>query len=107
MLGDQETVAIEIHFSSQMSCDSVIDSLTITSVTQDQQVAQLNRSSVVCMMANADPPEYVAEVGTAWTFKAELNNVSNGIHAFTVRNATTEDGDLYTNVSTSKTWLGC
>lgn len=105
-LGEQETVAIEIHFSSRMSCDSVTNSLEISSVTQDAQTAQLNMSSAVCVMANPDPRQYVGEVGTTWIFKGELNNVSNGIHTITVNNATTEDGGLYTNVSAVYNYAG-
>jgi len=97
--GEQETVAIQIRFSSEMSCDSVASSLEIDSTTQDGRTARLNISSVVCLTANADPPRHVGEIATAWIFMAELENISNGVHTFTVNNATTKDGQLYTNVS--------
>ena len=97
--GGQESVEIQIRFSSEMNCNSVTNSIQIDSATQDTQTARLNKSSVVCMMAYADPPRHVGEIATNWLFKAVLENVSNGVHTITVNNATTEDGELYTNVS--------
>jgi len=96
--GKQESVAIQIRFSSEMSCDSVASSLKINSTTQDGQTAQLNKSSIVCLRADADLPRHVGEVPTACIFSAELENVSNGVHTLTVSNATTKDGKLSTNV---------
>lgn len=93
----QETVPIQIHFSSEMDCDSVADSLVIDSSTATHQLAQLNRSSVSCNVTEADPPRYVGEIPTTFIFKADLVNVSNGVHTFTVNNATTKDRLLYTN----------
>ena len=97
--GDQESVAIQIRFSSEMDCDSVANSLVIVSKTQDGRTAQLNKSSVACLTASADPPRHVGEIPTAWIFNAELDNVSNGVHTYTVNNATTKDGGLATGVS--------
>ena len=96
---EQETVAIQIRFSSEMDCDSVANSLQIVSATQDNQTAQLNKTSIVCKTVNADPPRYVGEIPTAWIFSAELENVSNGVHNLVVNNATNKDKKLYTNVS--------
>jgi alpha-1,3-glucan synthase len=97
--GQQESVKIEIRFSSEMSCESVTNSLEIKSTTQDGRKAQLSRSSVNCTSAFADPPRYVGEIPTAWIFTAELENVSNGVHTYAIKNATTKDGTLFTNVS--------
>lgn len=98
-LGAQEEVPIEIHFSSEMDCSSVADNLEIASTTQDGQVARLNKSSVACRTEKTDHPRYEGEIGTEWIFSAQLENVSNGVHTYTVRNATTQDGKLFTNVS--------
>lgn len=96
---EQETVLIQIRFSSEMDCDSVANSLEISSDTQNNQTARLNRTSIVCKTTDADPPRHVGEIPTAWIFNAQLENVSNGVHTFTVKNATTQDKTLYTNVS--------
>lgn len=97
-LGEQEVVPIEVHFSANMSCDDVTSSLTFNSTTQDGQVVALNKSSVVCLAVDADEQLYVGGIPTAWIFKANLTNVSNGIHTFTVNNATSS-ANLSTNVS--------
>ncbi|KAL8938873.1 MAG: hypothetical protein Q9211_003009 [Gyalolechia sp. 1 TL-2023] len=93
----QETVPIQIRFSSEMDCDAIANNLIIDSTTQTNQVAQLNKSSVSCVVADADAPRYIGEIPTTFIFNAELLNVSNGVHSFTVSNATTKDGLLYTN----------
>jgi alpha-1,3-glucan synthase len=97
--GEQESVPIQIRFSREMDCDSVANSLEIHSTTQDGRVAQLNRSSIICQTTDADPPRYVGEIATIWIFHAQLEDVSNGVHTYTVKNATTEVGESYTNVS--------
>ncbi|ERF68903.1 hypothetical protein EPUS_08063 [Endocarpon pusillum Z07020] len=94
---EQESVPIQIRFSSEMNCDSVTDSIEVDSTTQGGQQARLDRRSVNCTLANADPPRYVGEIPTAWIFSANVENVYNGVHTVTVRNASTEDGKLSTN----------
>ena len=95
----QETVPIQIRFSSQMDCDSIANGLSIDSTAESNQLAQLNKSSVSCISADADPPRNVGEIPTTFIFNADLVNVSNGVHTFTVRNATTKDGLLFTGSS--------
>ena len=97
--GEQEDIPIEIHFSANMSCDSVTNSIYTNSTTLDGQVAQLDTSNVTCLSTDADEPHYIGGVPTAWIFKAVLKNVSNGVHTFTVNNATTQSGNASTNVS--------
>ncbi|KAL8734945.1 MAG: hypothetical protein Q9181_003013 [Wetmoreana brouardii] len=93
----QETVPIQIRFSSEMDCDSIADNLIINSTTGTKQTAQLNKSSVSCILADADAPKHIGEIPTAFIFNADMINVSNGVHTFTVNNATTKDGLLHTN----------
>ena len=95
--GEQEVVPLQIRFSSEMDCDSIANNIIIDSTTETGQIAQLNRSSVSCILAEADPPKHVGEMATAFIFNADLTGVSNGVHTYTVNNATTKDGLLYTN----------
>lgn len=92
-----ETVPIQIRFSSEMDCNEIANNLIIESTTQANQVAQLNKSSVSCVVTDADAPRYIGEIPTTFIFNADLTNVFNGVHTFTVSNATTKDGLLYTN----------
>lgn len=94
---EPETVPIQIRFSSEIDCDAVAEQLIIDSRTEKGQIAQLNRSSVSCAMALTDAPQHVGEIPTAFIFSAELINVFNGVHTYTVKNATTKDGLLFTN----------
>jgi alpha-1,3-glucan synthase len=97
--GQQEVVPIEIHFSMNMSCDAVTESLYFNSTTGNDETATLNKASVVCLATNTDgEPLYVGGIPTAWIFKANLTNVYNGVHRLTVNNATSS-ANTSTNVS--------
>jgi alpha-1,3-glucan synthase len=92
-----ESVPIEVRFSSEMKCDSLTDSIEIHSTTESGQQARMDKRSVNCTLADADPLRYVGEIPTAWIFSANIENVYNGVHTLTIRNATTEDGKIHTN----------
>ncbi|KAL8725521.1 MAG: hypothetical protein Q9166_007307 [cf. Caloplaca sp. 2 TL-2023] len=95
--GDSETVPIQIRFSSEMDCDSIAEALIVDSTTEKHQIAQLNKSSVSCVLANTDAPKHIGEIPTTFIFNADIINVYNGVHTYTVNNATTKDGLLFTN----------
>jgi alpha-1,3-glucan synthase len=94
---ESETMPIEIHFSSEMSCDSIAGGIEVDSTTQNGHQARLDKGSIGCALLDGDPPRHVGEIPSAWAFKATLDNVSNGVHTVTIRNASTEDGKLSTN----------
>lgn len=96
--GRQETVEIQIDFSAAMDCESIKSNIQINSTTDDKRLAQLDVGSARCENISApDPPKFVGEIVTAFRFRANLFDVSNGIHAVTVRNVSTEDGIGFTN----------
>ena len=96
--GSQETIDFEIDFSAAMDCDSIKSSLQIDSTTDDKRLAQLDLDSARCEeIDDPEPPKLVGEIVTAFRFSARLFDVSNGIHAITVRNVSTEDGVGFTN----------
>ena len=96
-LGQQQTLPIEIRFSSQMSCDSVTNNLVVDSTTQDGITAQLDKNSIKCSDIDADPPSHPGEMASAWSFKANLEQVSHGVHTVTLNNVTTSDNQLFTD----------
>lgn len=98
-LGEQESVQIEIRFSREMDCNSVADSLDVQSTTQDGRVALLNRSSIACQSLSADSPQHVGEIPSAWSFRALLEDVSNGVHTYTIRNASAAAGNSSTGAN--------
>ena len=93
-LGEQETVPIELHFSMEMDCDTITDTLSVNSTTEDSSIPAVDKSSVSCQnVSNVDPPLFVGGVGTEWVWKANLVNVSNGVHQITINNVTTATGN--------------
>lgn len=97
---DSETLPIEIHFSANMSCDSVKESLYFNSTTQTGETARLDEDTVDCLAVETDTPQFVGGVATAWIFKANLTNVFHGLHSFTINNATTNSTSANVNAST-------
>ncbi|KAI9791171.1 MAG: Cell wall alpha-1,3-glucan synthase ags1 [Candelina submexicana] len=97
--GQQEKVAIELHFSAEMDCDGVTNTLEISSATEDKRTALLEKGSVKCQSQNitTDTPNFNGGIPTAWTWKANLIDVSNGVHEVVVHNVTSADKNHFTN----------
>ena len=102
---EQETVPIEIHFSDEMDCSQLLNSISFKSTTVDNSVPSIDNSSVVCQSINDTAYDfpvqdlYSGQIVTAWKFSANLVNVSEGVHRLTVNNATTKADNATTNVS--------
>ncbi|KAK3317605.1 hypothetical protein B0T19DRAFT_469342 [Cercophora scortea] len=81
---------IQLHFSVEMDCDSVFNSIEIVSNSDNATVAFLNRASVKCWKLDTaqDPPKYVGQTPSMWAFSATIDPIPDGIHRITVRNAT-------------------
>lgn len=93
-----ESVEIELRFSVEMSCDSVTNSIVLNSTTESGLTPTIDTDSVSCsIMSNPETPDYVGAISSTWSWSARLNGVANGVHAITVRNATTEGGEQHTN----------
>ncbi|KZF22864.1 glycosyltransferase family 5 protein [Xylona heveae TC161] len=97
--GQQDTVAIELDFSTPMDCDSVRDNMEFQSSTEDRVTAKLDRSSIKCLtVAKVEAPKWPGGIPTAWTFKANLVDVSHGIHQITIRNVTSQNSTFTNSV---------
>lgn len=93
--GSTETVNLTIGFSTEMDCTSVGKSLTFSSTTTSDSQISLDNSSFSC--SSIDPKlktTYVGETPTVWTFNGRLTGVPNGIHQFSVNNATSAGGEF-------------
>lgn len=88
------SVEIQIHFSQEMDCEGVFNSIEITSNTVGGAVASLNRGSLRCKKLNVveNSTKYVGQVASVWEFAATINSIPDGIHRITVRNATDKAG---------------
>ncbi|KAI9815635.1 MAG: Cell wall alpha-1,3-glucan synthase ags1 [Thelocarpon impressellum] len=96
--GEEPRLAIELHYSALMDCESVTKSIEIISTTEDNSNAKLDPDSVKCSpVRGADPVRFVGGIPTVMIYKAELVNVLDGIHSVKVRNATADNGTAYTD----------
>lgn len=82
------SVEIQIQFSQEMDCQSVFDSLEITSNTESGETASFNQASLRCRDLAHEPPRLVGESPSVWEFAATINSIPDGIHRITIRNAT-------------------
>jgi alpha-1,3-glucan synthase len=98
-LNSSSRVAIELHFSTEMDCDSVTAGISLKSTTADGTVPTIDKATVKCAkMEPSDVTPYNAFVPSTWGWSADLDGVSDGIHRLTVQNETTIDGVASTSV---------
>lgn len=95
------TIDIELHFSADMDCDDITNSITIDSVILNGSIPILSTASVKCTSMPAgdiiEKAPFVGAVASAWSWSATLTGVEDGVHLITVRNATTADKGSFTN----------
>ncbi len=90
-VGGTQSVDVEIQFSTEMDCDSVTNSITFNSTTEGSTkptIGNVNCNSVT----NTQNSSLVGAIYSAWSWSATLQGVENGVHALTVRNASSSDG---------------
>lgn len=91
-------LSVTLQFSREMDCDSIIHSIRINSTTQTGILPAFDASSVVCQNLTAvDSQRFVGEILSSYQWTAKLVNVSHGVHAYTVTNASSVDGLAFTN----------
>lgn len=89
-------VGLEFHFSAEMVCKDITDSITINSTTENKKMPEIDLDSVSCSAIsqerNIPHGPYVPSV---WSWKANLTNVEDGIHRISMRtpslSTTTQD----------------
>lgn len=97
-----ERLHVSFQFSQEMDCESITNSLSVTSTALDNQTAEFDRSTVSC---GSIPETQVAFFPGAFTsvynYSIELINVFHGVHEIVVNNVSNKNGDRKTNVSTN------
>lgn len=91
--GQQEKVAIEFHYSTEMKCTDFTDKIEIESRTEDGTKPSIDKASVNCGKVTSEDANslvFTGSIPTTWKFKADLINVSNGLHSLTLRNLTAD-----------------
>lgn len=91
------TIPVTILFSREMDCNSIIETISIESNTQTGIKPSFDASSVACQNVTAGTQSFVGEVLSTFQWTANLRNVSHGVHAYTVSNASSADGQSFTN----------
>ena len=97
-----DSIPVEFHFSAEMDCDQIKNTIQINSTTAKNETAKLDNGSIQCSKvsdADTEPSTYSGGVSTAWTLKAKLVNVADGVHSLTLNNIKTADGKSSTKVS--------
>ena len=96
--GKKDTVPLELHYSQEMDCDVITNTLTINSTTEDGSVPKVDKDSVKCQeTSTASASPFIGGVPTRWTWFANLINVGEGIHRLTLRNVTTPNNGSSTD----------
>lgn len=87
--GTSFSLDIEIHFSAEMDCDGMTDSITFNSTTLSGNQPTIDSSSVSCgNLTYTENTEFTGSIASAWAYKATLNGVEDGIHRVNINNAT-------------------
>ncbi|KIX10110.1 uncharacterized protein Z518_01191 [Rhinocladiella mackenziei CBS 650.93] len=89
-----ESVDIEFQFSVEMNCDSVTNSIIFNSTTELGRIPTIDEASIQCgIISDPQIPPYVGAISSTWSWSATLNGVAHGVHAITIRNASSEAGE--------------
>ncbi|EXJ79989.1 alpha-1,3-glucan synthase [Capronia epimyces CBS 606.96] len=92
---ETERVDIEIQFSVDMDCDSVTNSIVFNSTTETGDAPTIDQHSIQCgNLSSPQTPPYVGAISSTWSWSATLEGVANGIHAISVRNASSVSGEV-------------
>ena len=94
-----ESIEVELHFSAEMDCDSVTDSITFKSRTVAGNTPTIDNNNVRCsdMDKDEEPAEYVGGIPSTFKWVATLDRVENGVHELTVSNASVSGGGDFTD----------
>jgi alpha-1,3-glucan synthase len=96
---------IELHFSQAMDCDSITSKITVSSVVEGSNAtAALDKTSAQCATLNGTEREtYTGAIPSVFSWKANLVNITDGIHSVTVeKNVTTKSAPVVSTSSRDK-----
>ncbi|KAK0633963.1 hypothetical protein B0T14DRAFT_561497 [Immersiella caudata] len=86
------SVELEMEFSEAMDCQSVQNSISISSTVESGGNAKL--SGVVCSNMTETPirPDLIGNIASNWKFTAVLTDVNDGLHQITVKSPRAVNG---------------
>lgn len=89
---EQESVKIELQFSTKMDCDDITTNIELNSTTESGKQAKLDTNTVKCDSIKTEKSNYVGEIPGKWMWSANLTGVYNGVHKMSVKNVTSAEG---------------
>ncbi|TPX22463.1 hypothetical protein DIZ76_014335 [Coccidioides immitis] len=92
-----ETVLLEVHFSDDMDCSSVTQSLSLNSTTHSNKIPLVDSASVQCTSFEPERTKFPGEIPGTWKWSANLTRVYNGIHQLQFDNPRAKDGKQSTD----------
>ncbi|KAK3713913.1 Cell wall alpha-1,3-glucan synthase ags1 [Vermiconidia calcicola] len=91
--GETEDVDIALEFSVEMDCDSVYDSISFESRTENGDKPSVDRASIECRKIEKPAAStLVGGIDSTWSWSATLNGIGYGVHMLTVSNASATSG---------------
>lgn len=93
------TIHITLGFSAEMDCNSVSSSITFDTTSTSSGSPSIDQSTVNCTNTNAGQT-YVGQPVTAWTFEADVIDLTHGIHQLTLANVSGSNGNSTSNTHT-------
>ena len=82
-----------------MDCDSITNSLSVTSTTLPNRAAQFDKSAISCgAIHEAKVVGWTGALSSLYRYSIDLINVFHGVHEITIRNVTNKEKDRWTNV---------
>lgn len=96
-LDNGEIVSLKLGYSKEMDCNSISDSIQISSTVIAGKAANIKLSSVSCSTIES-VARWVGEPTTTFVYQADLENVHHGVHAVTINNASASDGSFTNSV---------
>ncbi|TAQ86550.1 hypothetical protein B7494_g5112 [Chlorociboria aeruginascens] len=84
---EKETVGIQVEFSQIMDCESVVESISMESNTEDDSIPVIDEGSIKCVSVDeGNGTKYSGGLPSVWTWSANLINVANGVHSIVINN---------------------
>ncbi|KAJ5150065.1 hypothetical protein N7448_001643 [Penicillium atrosanguineum] len=90
--GESETLEIGLYFNTEMDCTLLADAISLKSTTESGEIPSIDLDTVDCGFINPDGSLWTGSIPSIWGWSVTLNNVYNGVHRLTVKNATSSDG---------------
>ncbi|ORY61497.1 alpha amylase [Pseudomassariella vexata] len=92
-------IEISLHFNMEMDCDSITNSISVTSTIDGSGTTNTSTfSDPVCTATTDDTEDFVGYIATKWSWTSTLSNLEDGVHRITLDNALSAD-----NVATNST----